>query len=140
MTIKKIGFLFSTIGFALFLCGIFFNTITSQKELVGFVEKQTVTEINQESFEFNYIVKIKNNSILPIRICGGQLNWCNQTGCYRIMSPFPIVLQPKQEISVTVVVTPRGNSISETEITLYADGKGLNGLTPFVIKLPAMFR
>ncbi|MDR0336789.1 MAG: hypothetical protein LBI18_06830 [Planctomycetaceae bacterium] len=77
---------------------------------------------------------------MPIRICGGQLNWCDQTGCYRITSPFPIVLQPKQEIPVTIAITPRGNSISETEITLYADGKGLKGLTPIVVKLPAMFR
>ncbi|MDR2345117.1 MAG: hypothetical protein LBE18_03545 [Planctomycetaceae bacterium] len=60
---------------------------------------------------------------MPIRICGGQLNWCNQIGCYRIMSQFPIVIQPKQEISVTAVITPRENSISETEITLYARRK-----------------
>jgi hypothetical protein len=138
--IKTIGLKLSLIGIIVFLCGVFFHVIEWRHELIGTVAKLPVTEINQDFFEFSCVAKIKNTNTDTIRICGGQLNWCNQTGCYRITTPLPIILQPQEETFITVAITPQGNNISKTEFTLYADGKELKGLTPIVIKLPAMFR
>lgn len=90
--------------------------------------------------EIKYEAKIKNPLSTPIRLCGGQMNWCGQSGCYKVITPFPIMIEPKQEVTVIVSISPREEKLSETELILYADGKGLNGLTPVKIKLPAVSR
>jgi hypothetical protein len=57
-----------------------------------------------------------------------------------VTSEFPLILEAKQETTVTVRVSPITETVSETELILYADGKGLHGLTPVKIRLPAMSR
>jgi hypothetical protein len=53
---------------------------------------------------------------------------------------FRFTLKPnnKQQTIITVEVSPRSESIPETELILHADGGGLGGLTPIKVRLPAM--
>ena len=90
------------------------------------------------SHDILYDTKIKNTTSLPIRLCGGQLNWCGKGGCYNVITPLPITLKSNQETTISVAISPREEELSETELTLYADGEGLAGLTPIIVKLPAV--
>lgn len=127
------------VGFVLLLCGIFSSAFSSRRGLTGTAGK--AVEFNAGSAaEFHYDAKVKNTNPLPIRLCGGQLNWCGKGGCYKVITSFPITLEPNQEATITVAISPREDELPETELTLYADGKGLDGLTFIKIKLPALSR
>ena len=118
-----------------------YDRMLATQMLSVMVAGQMQTEANDEESEFVYFVynvQVKNNHHAAIRLNGGRLDWCGNSGCYRVATPFPIILEPKQETTITVSISPGGDELSETEFILYADGKGLDGLTPVKIKLPAM--
>ena len=123
-------------GVLLLLFGVFHERFFAERDLIGTAKTPQVSDQN----ETRYDTKVKNTRTMPIRLCGGQLNWCGTSGCYRVVTEFPITLEPGQEATITVMISPREETLSETELTLYADGKGLDGLTPVKIKLPAMSR
>lgn len=83
-----------------------------------------VTVMVSDQNETKYNVKIKNPFVTPIR--------------YKVETPFPVMVEPKQEATIIVSLSSREKDLSETELILYADGKELTGLTPVKIKLPAM--
>ena len=124
-------------GVLLLACALYDWTFANQG-LTVVVAGQTQKKSDSEPSDFVYNAKIQNNYSTPIRLCGGQMNWCGQSGCYKVETTLPIVLEPKQKTTITILISPREDKISETELILYADGEGLAGLTPVNIKLPAM--
>jgi hypothetical protein len=123
------------LGVLLLFSTAFYGTVWSlDKCVTGIAQVSIVSDQN----EVKYDVKIKNPYSTPIHLCGGQMNWCGQGGCYRVLTSFPIMLEPKQDVTITVSISPREETLSETELILYADGRGLGGLTPVKIKLPAV--
>jgi len=126
----------TAIGISLLFLGVFHERFFADRELTGTAETPRVSGQN----EIRYDAKVKNPLSTPIRLCGGQMNWCGANGCYKVATQFPVTLEPGQEATITVMISPQGETLSETELILYADGKGLDGLTPVKIKLPAMSR
>jgi hypothetical protein len=117
----------------------FFNF--SQNRITGQVEKKSIEQISTgDEYKFTYDTVVKNDYPFPIRLCGGQLNWCGANGCYQVITEFPLILEANQETTIRVELSPRAETISETELILYADGKGFSGLMPVKIRLPAMSR
>ena len=121
-------------GLLFLLAGMFLSLFGGEQKLTG---TAVVSPVSDQS-EIQYDAKVKNTLSAPIRLCGGQLDWCVTSGCYKVLTPFPLTLEPGQEATITVSISPREEELSETELILYADGKGLDGLTPVKIKLPAM--
>ncbi|MDR1480415.1 MAG: hypothetical protein LBJ00_15885 [Planctomycetaceae bacterium] len=105
--------------------------------LTGQVESKSVEQVDDAS-AFVYNAVVENNHPFPIRLCGGQLNWCDASGCYSVKTELPVTIEAKRKAVVTVQVTSGGENISATELVLYADGAGLSGLTPIKVQLPAM--
>lgn len=105
-----------------------------EQNVTGMTESTSTTDQN----EIMYNVKIKNSFSAPVRLCGGQMNWCGQSGCYSVKTKLPLILEPKQENMIVVSISPREKELAETELVLFADGKPLKGLTQVKIKLPAM--
>ena len=136
---KSLSFpiLVGTTGVLLLACVFLYDRIAANREL-SVVTVQTQNQTDGEMVKFVYNAHVRNNHSVPIRLCGGQMNWCGQSGCYNMETPFPIVLESGQEITIAISISPREDKLSETELTLYADGEGLAGLTPIKIKLPAM--
>lgn len=134
--------LFSLLGILMLLFGILsgpiFRNIENKRKITGSVEKLNMVSREDTTPEFVCHVKVKNTNPLPIRLCGGQLDWCGQSCCFKVITPFPMTIETEQEVTITVVYTPKEKDVSETELTLFADGAGLEGLTPIKIKLPAM--
>ena len=131
--IKNVAIYFAvTAGILLLFAGAFLTDI--ERDLVGIATKSTISNHG----EIQYDTKVKNIFSTPIRICGGQMDWCGQGGCYKVTTPLPVMLEPGQEATIIVSISPREQSLAETELILYADGKGLGGLTPIKIKLPAV--
>jgi len=121
------------LGIVLLAYAFLYDRVIVEHSLTG----TAAIPIVSEQDEITYEAKIKNPLATSIRLCGGQMNWCGQSGCYRVITPFPITIEPRQEATITISLSPSGEKISETELILYADSKGLNGLTPIRIKLPA---
>lgn len=130
--------IFVSIGIALLACSFLHDRISTKQEIAVIVTGQTQKHADGGVPEVLYESKIKNTLSTPIRLCGGQMNWCGRSGCYKVITPFPVVIKPRQEAVVTVSISPRREEFSETELVIYADGKGLNGLTPVKIKLPVV--
>jgi hypothetical protein len=78
--------------------------------------------------------------VILLRICGRQPNFRDKINCCKIIDSLPIVIQPRKETSVTIVITTRENSMLETEMTLDAGRKEFEYLIPVVIKLSTMSR
>jgi hypothetical protein len=132
---KAVSFyIFITIGILLLVYAFVHDKILAKQEL--FVQVQT--QIDSGTSDFFYNVIIKNNHSASIRLCGSRMDWCGSGGCYRVTTSLPVTLEPKQEVTIVVSISPRAGELSETEFILYADGEGLGGLTPVRIKLPAM--
>ncbi|MDR1382728.1 MAG: hypothetical protein LBJ67_02600 [Planctomycetaceae bacterium] len=127
----------------LLVCGVLFGGFAcffgfSPNRITGQVEKQFAEQVNSgEGTVFTYDAVVKNDHPFPIRLCGGQLNWCNASGCYSVTTEFPLILEAHQKTTVRVELSLRADAVSETELILYADGKGLSGLMPVKIRLPA---
>ena len=121
-------------GILLLFLEVFLNFVGFEQDLTGTVALPIISNKG----EIKYDAKVKNTLSIPIRLCGGQMNWCGEGGCYNVITPLPITLEPRQEATITVSISPREEKLSETEFILYADGKGLNGLVPIKIKLPAI--
>ncbi len=117
-------------GVVFLLLAAFYNP---SREPSGLVETSNTDEHSNVLYE----TKVKNPAWQPIRLCGGQLNWCGPGGCYKVITDMPTEIPARGELSVTVSVSPSGDELQETELTLYADGAGLPGLVPIKIKLPA---
>ena len=120
-------------GALLSLVGVLPGIFGLEKKLTGTAMVSSLPDQN----EVQYNVRVTNTFASPIRLCGGQLNWCEASGCYKVLTPLPITLEPGQEATITVSISTGKEKLSETELVLYADGKGLDGLTPVKIKLLA---
>ena len=123
---------FSILVFATGIVLLLFGVSYSERDAVVVSVKAT------DQHEIQYDAKVRSLFSTEIRLCGGQMDWCGQNGCYRVITPLPITIEPRQEVTITVSISPRDENLAETELILYADGQGLNGLTSVKIKLPAV--
>jgi hypothetical protein len=118
------------VGVLLLLSPVFFETVLS---MFSFDKGLVIAVADSASFDQNKVrcdIKVKNAGRTAVRFCGGR------TGCgFHIVTPLPVFLEPSCETTIVVLINPCGG---EVELVLYADGTGLNGLTPVKIKLPAV--